>query len=129
MLVVVCENCKTRTATLHLTGWTKIGRSESEPPERIEHHFCSECASELKQSSELLNPLVRAGPGARTINLRIVSVSPVWVVAREVSSVPGAVARELSFLRARLPPRYAKLGMKFDVTCNDRELEWLRGKG
>ena len=98
---VVCEKCKTNTATLHISGW-KRGRgvrSEYGPKEHYEHPFCSECARELKQSSELLNPLLRAGPGARIIKLRILSVSPVWVAAREISSVPGAVARELSFLR------------------------------
>lgn len=130
---MVCENCKTRIATLHLSGWKKVRAisNEGEPLEHIDHHdhhFCEHCAAELKQSNPLLNPSLRVGPDARTIKVRVIGVTSDRVVLKEIGTESQVTPQEWSFLRARLPAAYTKPGMEFEVIFNSTELEWLQGR-
>jgi hypothetical protein len=127
---MVCENCKRRIATVHLSGWKKVraASNQGEQVEHIDHHFCDHCAAELKESSDLLKPLGGGGQDARTMKVRVIGVTLDHVVLKEICSKAQATPQEWSFLRGRLPTGYAKLGMEFEMTFNNTELEWLQGR-
>jgi|SRR6266498_611438 len=127
---MICENCQTSVATIHLSGWQMVGTGTAEEQRQgIDYHFCEECAHRLKQSNPFLNPLLRAGPSARIVKLRVVSVSGDRTVVRQIYPESETAMGDLVFLTSRLPSGFAEVGMQFEVACTNEDFEWLRGKG
>ena len=126
---MLCENCQKIVATVHLSGWqtTRIGSDEEQREERIEQHYCEGCAQELKQSNPLLNPLLKAGPGARTLKLHVVSVSPDRIEVAAIDSESDFAQKQRGFLTSRFPSQYAVRGMEFEMIVTDAQLKWLQG--
>lgn len=126
---MLCENCQQRVASVHLSGWRRK-LSESGGEERVEnfeHHFCETCATELKESSPLLNPALSIGPGAQTEKLRVISVSSERTVVRLVRTEVQGTPEDWSFVTSRLPPKYAVVGMEFEMVFTEAWLERLKG--
>jgi hypothetical protein len=126
---MLCEYCKKEEATVHVTGWDKLDASsgQAERKSQIERHFCRDCAVQLEQTSPLLNPLLAAGPGARKVVLRVMSVNPDRLTVRTIPDEPGQQPEEWSFLTSRLDPSFAVAGVEFEMILGKGELDWLRG--
>jgi hypothetical protein len=129
-VAMLCENCQKSVATVHLSGWqtTRTGSDGEQREERIEHHYCEECAEELRQSNPLLNPLLKADSGARTLKLQVVSVSPDRVEVRAISPESDFTQKQRGFLKSRFPSQYAVQGMEFEMIVTDAQLKWLQGE-
>lgn len=122
---MVCEKCQQLEATVHVTGGRTIESPTGQPisNEKFEHHFCEACASK----SLIANPELRYGPGTRTEELRVISVSGERTVVRLVRTETQPIAEEWTFLTSRLPPQYAVVGLEFRMTFTPAELEHLMG--
>src|SRR5579872_2275505 len=109
---MLCENCQRSAATVHLTGWNTVRSAvrKEQHREPFEHHFCGTCADELKQSNHLLNPLLNAAPGAQTLKIKVLSVSPDLVEVRVLQDGNDFCQDHLAFLSSRLPAQYAIVG-------------------
>jgi len=127
---MLCENCQKAFATVHLSGSrrTRIGLGEQEQEESFEHHYCEACAEELKKTSPMLNPLLQAGPGARIVELRVISASSDRIVVRQIGPDSDSSQPEWAFLTSRLPAQFAVPGMEFGMAVTDAQLKWLRGE-
>jgi len=126
---MVCQKCRLRDASVHVTSW----RRPLEPPsaasqdEDVDLHFCEECASVEAQTNPHLNPLLRCGPGACPRRMRVIDVNPTYTLVKPLSAEPSVVPEELALLTSRLPNDCAVVGLEFEVICNDAQLDWLRG--
>jgi hypothetical protein len=127
---MLCENCQKSFATVHLSGWQRTpgAPGEEEPEQSFEHHYCAACEEELSKTNPLLNPLLKAGPGARMVELRVISASLDWIVVRQIGPDSDSSQPEWSFLTSRLPAQYAVPGMEFGMAVTDAQLKWLRGE-
>jgi len=113
-----------------LSGWQRTPGEpgEEEREQRFEHHYCAACEEELRKTSPMLNPLLKAGPGARMVELRVMSASPDRIVVRQIGPDSNSSEQEWAFLTSRLPAQYAVLGMEFGMAVTDAQLKWLRGE-
>ena len=127
---MLCEHCQKSFATVHLSGWqrNRIDSSEQQREQPFEHHFCEECYEELRPTNPLFNPRLAAGPGARTVKLKVISASPDRIVVRPISSQSDSTQDEWDFLASRVPPQYSVPGMEFEIVVTDAHLKWLRGE-
>ena len=123
---MLCEKCEKRFATVHLSGWKTTSHASRED---FNHHYCEDCAAELEKSDPLLNPLLAAGPNAKRYKLRVMSVNPEAIVVRRIGTESENEMEDWIFTRSLFPPEdYRRVGMEFEVCCNEAELEWLKGK-
>ena len=127
---MICDHCQKSEATVHLSGWQTVDTGTGEEARRalVEHHFCEDCAEELTQSNPLLNPLLKAGPGTRKLNIRVVSVATDRVEVKATNPNLDLTQGEWSFLTSRFPAHYAVPDMEFEMIVDDAQLRWLQGR-
>jgi hypothetical protein len=126
---MLCENCQTSPATVHLTGWQTIKADEGGESRRlVEHHFCEKCASVLKQTEPLLNPLLSLGSSARALTLRVVNISTNVVEVVVIRGAQGDGEERFRFRRAEFPEQYAIQDLEFELFSTTEELDRLQFK-
>jgi len=127
---MLCEKCEKRFATVHLKSLRKAdaGSNEGERIDHFEHHFCEDCADELKQTSPLLNPLLAAGPNAKWHKLRVIRLNPDGIIVRRIGTESENESEDWIVPTSRLPSDFRVAGMEFAVGCNEAQLEWFKRK-
>lgn len=126
---MLCENCQHSVATVHLSGFRTVatGSGKEQRKECVEHHFCEACAGKMKTSNPLISPLLKVDSLARSVELKVVSVSADRVEVSVIKDNSDLSQDHWVFVTSRLPRHYAREGMEFEMILTDAQLKWLKG--
>jgi len=81
----------------------------------------------MRGSNPLLNPFLKVDPLARSVKLKVVSVSAGRVEVRVIQENSDSSQDQWAFLTSRFPSEFAIEGMEFEMILTDAQLKWLQG--
>ena len=127
---MLCENCQHSDATVHLGGWytVAVGSGDDQNRKVLEHHLCEACARDLKRDNPLISPELKVDSLARSVKIRVISVSASCVEVGVISENSEFGQDRWTLLASRIPSEYKIEGLEFGMLLTGAQLKWLKGE-